>query len=213
MTNPIRVLIADDHPMIVEGFIAAFKGRGIDVYASVPATDQILPAYEETRPDVLVLDIRFESKASGLDVLRKLLAVHPEAKVIVYSQFDQIEIVREAYQAGAKAFVTKNGPRDVIAELIRKVHAGAVEFLPEIAERLARHDVLGDDSPRTKLDERELEVFLHVANGRTQAEIVKLLHLSPKTITTVMGEIKRKVGVERPADFARLAGRHKLIEL
>lgn len=210
--KPVRVLIADDHPLIIEGLTLALRRHGIDVVGATTTTKNVLTKYAECNPDVLVLDVRFGEPVSGLDVARDAIRTHPEARIVFYSQFDQDEIVREAYRIGGAAFITKNTPPDVLADAIKQVSEGKTHFLPEIAERLALIGVRGDDSPQAKLDPRELEVFKHMALGRTNAEIAESMGLSLKTISVTSQSIKDKLGVQRPAEITRLAVKHKVIE-
>jgi two-component system invasion response regulator UvrY len=208
----IRVLIADDHPLIIEGLTTALGRYDIDVVASAQSTAEVLPAYKRCEPEVVVLDVRFGETATGLDVLRSLLAAHRDARVVIYSQFDQDEIVSDAYRSGAKAFVTKAKPPSVVADAVRQVSEGKTWFLPEIAERLALLGLKGNDSPKFKLDPRELEVFRLIALGKTNVEVSQLMGLSPKTISTTSQSIKEKLGIHRSADMARLALKHNLID-
>lgn len=210
--KPVRVLIADDHPLIIEGLTMALRRHGIEVVGATTTTKNVLTSYAECNPDVLVLDVRFGEPVSGLDVARDAIRTHPDARIVFYSQFDQDEIVREAYRIGGAAFITKNTPPDVLADAIKQVSEGRTHFLPEIAERLALIGVRGDDSPQARLDPRELEVFKHMAQGRTNAEIAESMGLSLKTISVTSQSIKDKLGVQRPAEITRLAVKHKVIE-
>ncbi len=207
----IRVLIADDHPLIIEGLTTVLTRFDVEVVAMATSTEEVVASYLAKTPDVVVLDIRFGGKTSGLDVARNILAADPQARILFYSQFDQEELLREAYRLGAKGFVTKSTAPTVVADAIRQVHAGKTFFLPEIAERLALAGVRGDDSPAKKLDARELEVFRRMAAGETNAEIAEALGVSAKTISTTSQAIKDKLGVSRPADITLLAVKHQLI--
>ncbi|VTU19865.1 Transcriptional activator protein ExaE [Variovorax sp. SRS16] len=158
-----------------------------------------------------MLDVRFGGKISGLDVAREILDSAPQARVLLYSQFDQVELLREAYRIGTLGFVTKSTAPNVLADAIRQVQAGKTFFLPEIAERLALAGVRGDESPANKLDAREFEVFRRMATGQTNAEIAEAMALSSKTISTTSQSIKDKLDVSRPADITLLAVRHQLI--
>ena len=209
---PLRVLIADDHPMIAEGLSAILTHQGIEVVGRVDRAQAVLPALADTSIDVLILDVRFGDDMSGIDVLKQLQAERPGTRVVMYSQFDQDEIIREAYRLGAAAFVTKSSSPSVIAHAVHQVAEGKVFFLPEIAERLALLGVRGDASPLHKLDERSREVFRLMALGRTNVEIAEQLGLSPKTISTTSQSIKDELGVSRPADITRMALRLGLIE-
>jgi two-component system, NarL family, invasion response regulator UvrY len=210
--KPVRVLIADDHPLIIEGLTMVLQRHAIEVICATTTTKDVLKSYAECKPDVLVLDVRFGEPVSGLDVARDVIHADPEARIVFYSQFDQDEIVREAYRIGGAAFITKNTLPDVLADAIKQVSEGKTHFLPEIAERLALIGVRGDDSPQAKLDGRELEVFKQIAQGYTNAEIAESMGLSLKTISVASQSIKDKLAVHRPADITRLAIKHKVIE-
>lgn len=208
----ISVLIADDHPVIIEGLTTALSRHGIEVAGQATTTGEVVARYEQLAPDVVVLDVRFREEATGLDVAAELLDRHPDAKIVFYSQFDQDDVIRDAYRAGGRGFVTKTKAPAVLADAIRQVQEGKTQFLPEIAERLALLGVRGDDSPRAKLDAREFQVFCMMAAGATNAEIAGAIGLSLKTISTTSQNIKDKLKVQRQADLTRLAVKHKLID-
>ena len=208
----VRVLIADDHPLIIEGLTMALRRSDIDVVGQTTTTADVLAKYHGCNPDVLVLDVRFGETVSGLDVAREIVRVHPDARIVFFSQFDQDEIVREAYRVGGASFVTKNTSPEVLADAIKQASEGKTHFLPAIAERLALIGVRGDDSPQARLDPREFEVFKQMAQGRTNVEIAESMALSPKTISVTSQSIKDKLGVHRSADITRLAVKHKVIE-
>lgn len=207
----IRVLIADDHPLIIEGLTTVLSRYDVEVVATATLAEEVDAIYQASSPDVVVLDVRFGGKTSGLDVARKILADTPNARVLFYSQFDQVELLKEAYRIGALGFVTKSTASSVLADAIRQVHSGKTFFLPQIAERLAMAVVRGDESPASKLAPRELEIFRRMAAGKTNVEIAEELTLSPKTISNVSQSIKEKLGVSRPADITLLAVKHQLI--
>jgi len=207
----ITVLIADDHPMIIEGLASALKREGVQRVAEACTTADVIPEFERSRPDVVVLDIRFGEAMTGLDVARDLLARHSEARIVFYSQFDQDEIIKEAYRLGGKAFITKNASPGELATAIRQAHAGNIHFMNTIANRLALIGVRGDESPQSRLAPRELAVFTMMAQGLMNAEIAERLSLSVKTISNVSQAIKDQLGVHRPADITLLAVKHGLI--
>lgn len=208
----VRVLIADDHPLIIEGLSAALKRLGLKVVGQVETAREVISKYIECQPDVLVLDVRFGPGPTGLDVARELLAQEPAARIVFYSQFDQNEVIREAYRLGGAAFITKNTPPEALARAIGEAHAGKTFFLPEIAERMALLGVRGDPSPRSKLDEREVEVFMQLAGGLTNNEIAARMNLSSKTIGSIGQTVREKLGVQRATDLTRLAVRHGMID-
>jgi two-component system, NarL family, invasion response regulator UvrY len=115
----LRVLIADDHPLIIEGLIGALKRLGLRVAGQVQRATDVVANYMQTRPDVLVLDVRFGPGPTGLDVARELIARDASARIVFYSQFDQNEVIREAYRLGGAAFITKDTRPDVLARPYR----------------------------------------------------------------------------------------------
>lgn len=212
-TPPVRVMIADDHPLIVEGLTSALVRFNLDVVGQALTTTDVLDSYGRVKPDVLVLDVRFGEGVTGLDVARQLLAKDPSAKIIIYSQFDSDEIVREAYLLGCKAFLPKSTPAATLASTVHQVNQGETFFLPEIATRLALLSVRGQGSGISALDQRELEVFKKMALGMTNQEIADAMSLSLKTISLTSQHIKETLRLHRPADVTLLAVKHGLIDI
>ena len=209
----IKVMIADDHPLIVEGLSSVLARHGLQVVGSASEAESVVPTFSSLQPDVLVLDLRFgEGGVGGLDVLGALMAQFPNARVAIYTQFDQSTVVREAYKRGAKAFIPKSTDPSDVAQALIKVHQGETVFLPDIANRLALLSVHGDQSPLARLQPREVEVFKLMAQGLTNNEIAERMNLSPKTISTTSQGIKDQLGVHRAADITLLAVKCGLIE-
>ena len=208
----IRVMLADDHPIVMTGFAMSLAGVGMDVVGQARSPEEAAALYAELKPDVLVLDIRFGTELTGLDAARSLLAAYPAASIVFLTQFDQDSLIKEAYRLGARAFVTKDCDPADLATAVRHANDGKLYFLPQIAERLANLSVRGDVSPQSQLDARGLEIFKLMAEGLTNAEIAERLSLSTKTISNISQSIKEKLGVHRQAYITRLAVKHGLIE-
>ncbi|MFA9217300.1 MAG: response regulator [Sphingomonadaceae bacterium] len=208
----IRVMLADDHPIVMTGFAMSLAGQGMDVVGQARTPQEALQMYAALQPDVLVLDIRFGEEMTGLDVARQLLAQAPSAKIIFLSQFDQDSLIKETYRIGGRAFITKDCDPADLAAAVRRAQQGELYFPPQIAERLANLSVRGDTSPQSQLDERALEIFTLMAEGLTNAEIAEKLEVSSKTISNISQAVKEKLGVHRPALITRLAVKHGLIE-
>lgn len=208
----IRVVLADDHPILMTGFAAALKEYGIDVIGEARTPAEAIKMYVDLKPDVLVLDIRFGETMTGIDAAKQLLQTSSDAKIVFLSQFDQNALIKEAYRIGALSFVTKNSDRVHLATAIRVANKGETYFLPVVAERFASLALKGDTSPQGKLDNRELEIFTMVARGFSNVEIAEGVGLSLKTISNSIQAIKLKLGLERSADMTLLAVKHGLIE-
>ncbi|MBV7535651.1 response regulator transcription factor [Duganella sp. sic0402] len=210
--NPIRVMLADDHPIVMTGFAMSLQGQGLDVVAQARTPEEALAQFQQLQPDVIVLDIRFGEQLTGLDVAKQILAQTPSAAIVFLSQFDQDSLIKETYRLGGRAFMTKDCDPADLAAAVRRAHDGELYFLPHVAERLANLSVRGDLSPQSQLDQRALEIFTLMAEGLTNAEIAEKLDVSTKTISNISQAVKEKLGVHRPAYITRLAVKHGLIE-
>lgn len=208
----IRVVLADDHPIVMTGFAMSLQGQGIEVVAQAKTPAEAIQQFGDLQPDVLILDIRFGEHLSGFDVAKTILQNTASAQIIFLSQFDQDSFIKEAYRLGGKAFVTKDCDPADLAQAVRKAHAGELYFLPSIAERLANLSVRGDVSPQSMLDSRSLDIFTLLAEGLTNAEIAEKLDISTKTVSNTSQIIKEKLGVQRQAEMTKLALKHGLIQ-
>lgn len=208
----IRVALADDHPVILNGLQVGLSQQGMAIVSQTHDCATLIDDYRNAEPDVLVLDIRFGGSESGLDKAKELLREFPNAKIVFYSQFDQNELILAAYKL-SKGFVTKDSPLSVLVDAIRTAHEGRVYLMPSVATRLSMIAVHGDESPAAKLTPRELQVFKMMASGLTNIEIAKELALTPKTIGVEFQSIKEKLRIERQADCTKLAIKFRLMEV
>lgn len=208
----IRVFLADDHRLLVEGFRHALKDFNIDVVEVAYSLEGLIDRYFEVKPDVLVIDVRFDSKSvaeNGLDICEELLAKDPKAKIIVFSQFDDQYIIEGAYKIGALAFVLKDESTEILDQAIRTVAEGREFFSPQVAQLLARSSVK-DRNPTKLLDEKELRAFLLTADGESLADVAEAMDLSTKTVGNLLKSIKAKLDIDTPADFTKVAIRFGL---
>lgn len=208
----IRVLLADDHPIVMTGFAMSLESEGMQVLRQARTPQEALTQFAALQPDVLILDIRFGAELTGLDAARQVLQKYPGANIVFLSQFDQDALIKETYRLGARAFVTKDCDPADLALAVRRASLGELYFMPQIAERLAKLSVSGEVSPQSSLDERELDIFTAMAEGLTNVEIAEKFNLSAKTISNVSQTIKEKLGIHRPALITKLAVKHGLIE-
>lgn len=209
----IRVVLADDHPMTTAGFALTLGRYGIEVVGEARTPEEAETKYVELSPDVLVLDVRFGDKMTGLDVARSVLEKHPKAAIVFLSQFDQDSLIADAYRLGAFAFITKDREPADVAMAIERAMEGKLFFLPQIAERLARLSVRKDTaSLMASLDKNETNLFVMLARGFTIAETADAMGVSQKTISNHSHALKVKLGVSRTADLTRLAVKHGYID-
>jgi two-component system invasion response regulator UvrY len=210
----IKVLLADDHHLMMEGFRITLKEWDIDVIETAYKLDGLSDLFFQIKPDVLVIDLRFEFNKSldGLDLCEEILAKDPAAKIVVFSQFDDEYIIEKTYKIGALAFIRKDENTDVLVEAIKQASQGKVFFSPAIAQRLAL-SVVTDKNPAKLLDEKELRVFKLIADGASLNDIAEDLDFSTKTGSTVIKSIKQKLNIDNSAEFTKLAIKFGITDL
>jgi two-component system invasion response regulator UvrY len=205
----MRVLIVDDHPIIVSGCTAMLAGEpDIEVFDARDA-ETGLRAYIDKRPDVAVVDIGLPG-ASGFELTRRILHRHPQARIVVFSMNDDPIFAARAIEAGARGYVTKNDDPYLLLRAVREVAAGGVFLMPKIANRLAFEKNAGASSPLSGLNSRELEILRMLGRGLSMAEIADAAQVSYKTVANSCSIIKRKLGARTPMDLVRIAIEQKL---
>ena len=204
----MRVLIVDDHPIIVSGCAAMLAGEGdIDVSDARDA-ETGLAAYKAQRPDVAVVDIGLPG-VSGFELARRILDHDAEARIVVFSMNDDPIFAARAIEAGAKAYVTKNDDPFLLLKAVREVAAGGVFLMPNIANQLAFERSAGA-GPLAALTARELEILRMLARGLDMNEIAEATKVSYKTIANSCSIMKRKLGARTPMELLRIAMEQKL---
>ena len=210
-TTPIRVLIADDHPVFRDGLASLLDPLpGIDVVARASDGAEAVALVDEHRPDVVIMDVQMP-EMNGIDATRAVVAAHPEVGVLVLTMGEDDGTVLSALRAGARGYLRKGAEQDEIVRAVTTVHGGGVVFGASLAARIA--EVLAPASrperPFPELTERETEVLDLIAAGRSNGQIAQALFLSPKTIRNNITSILAKLQATDRADViirARDAG-------
>ena len=200
----MRVLIVDDHPIIVSGCRSLLEGEpDIEVLAAHDGAAG-LDAFFRDKPDVGIIDINLPGY-SGLELLRRILEREPEARLVVFSMNDDPSVAARAIEAGAKGYIAKNDDPALFAGAVKTVANGGRYLHPEMARRIAflRADP-GPDAV-SHLSARELEILRLLAAGRTMAEIADALDVSYKTIANNCTQLKQKLGARSAMDLMRIA--------
>jgi DNA-binding NarL/FixJ family response regulator len=206
----IRVLIADDHPLVREGLKQILAAEsGIAVAAEAPDGDAALALVRANDFDVALLDMSMPG-LSGIDLVKRLKLEKPALRLLVLSMHGERQYAARALKAGASGYLTKDGPPAQLVGAIRKVAAGGVHVSEAAAAELIGA-ATGDAPPHARLSDREFEVFKLLAGGASPTEIGRKLSLSVKTVSTHKTRVLEKLGVAGTAELVRYALEHKLL--
>jgi DNA-binding NarL/FixJ family response regulator len=204
MNKPIRVLIADDHPLFqagLAGLLAASPGTELAGIAATGA--EAVEIARQTRPDVVMMDLHMPGM-DGIEATRRILAGNPHTAVVVLTMFDDDESVLAALRAGARGYLLKGASREQIRRAVHAAADGEAIFGAGLAARVPAY--LAPAPPgREMLTARERELVALIAQGRTDAEIAAQLYISIRTVRTHLDRIRDKTGCRRRADLTRLA--------
>lgn len=206
----IRVLIADDHPVVRQG-LRTFLGIQEDIEVVGEADDgtSAVTLAESLKPDIVLMDLKMPG-ADGLTALTELRARGVQARVLVLTSVTERGHVLPAVQAGAAGYLYKDVDPQALVQAIRAVHDGHVLFAPDAAEAMLSAEPAGDDRGVAALTEREREVLVHIARGRSNREIARALVVSEKTVKTHVSNLLMKLGVQDRTQAALYAVRHGL---
>lgn len=203
MTEPVRVLIADDHPVFRDG-LASLLGTQPDVTVVGTAADgaEAVALATELSPDVVVMDLQMP-ELNGIDATRRIAETRPEIRVLVFTMGEEDGTVLAAMRAGARGYLVKGASQDEVARAISTVHAGGLVFGASLALRIA--DLLSgtatpDRSAFPQLTEREVEILDLIAAGKNNAQIASALYLAPKTVRNNVSNILSKLQATDRAD-------------
>ncbi|HET8745329.1 MAG TPA: response regulator transcription factor [Ramlibacter sp.] len=206
----IRILLVDDHAVVREGY-RRFLERSEDLRVVGEAEDaeEGFRLWTRQAPDVTVVDLAMRG-AGGMTLLMRICERAPAARCLVFSMYEDPLVAQRALECGACGYVTKSSQPEVLVQAVRRAHGGQVYLSADIVQGRA---ALAEDARRlASLSGKEHEIFRLLAQGRSVAEIARLLKLSAKTVANHQSQIRDKLGLATPAALVHLALRHGLIE-
>ena len=209
MTDPIRVVVADDHPLFREGVVHSLSSKaGITVVGQAETGEQALRLARELLPDVLLLDIAMPGRG-GLTTAGQVALACPATKIVMLTVSDNEDTLLAAFKAGARGYLLKGVSARELARVIRAVAGGEVYISPALAVRMLA-DLTGvkQPDPLSELTPRETEILELVARGLTNREIGERLSLAEKTIKHYMTNVLGKLHVRSRLEAAMLAVHH-----
>ncbi len=210
MTNPIRVLIVDDHAMVRRGLAAFLKAKPDLLLVGEAANGgEAITLCERLQPDVVLMDLMMPGM-SGAEATRVISGRWPEVRVIALTSFGDKETVRDALAAGALSYLLKNVSAEDLAEAIRAACGGrstlAAEAVQALVQPVANAGAVGDE-----LTPREREVLALMVKGLTNPEIAERLVVSRSTAKAHVSNVLAKLGVSNRAEAVALAVQRKLV--
>jgi two-component system, NarL family, response regulator len=205
--RPIRVLSADDHPVVRAG-VRAMIANESDIELVAEATDgtQAIELYEEHSPDVVLMDLRMP-RTNGVDATRAIVAAHPGARVIALTSYEGDADIYRALDAGAQGYLLKDMLGTEVIRAIRTVAAGRRMIPAEVAARLAEY------TPRWDLTGREEEVLCLAAKGLRNRDIARAIGRTEATVKVHLKHVMAKLGVEDRTQAVSLALQRGIVHL
>jgi DNA-binding NarL/FixJ family response regulator len=198
-------MLVDDHEMLRQGMRLLIEHEG-DLEVCCEAGDEAtaIRLFRRQRPDLVVIDLSLK-QGEGMELIKRIRLVDPEARVLVYSMHDENLYGERALRAGARGYVSKQQNARTILQAIRRVLSGAMHFSGDLTQRLleraASNEPANTASPVANLSDRELEVFELIGPGLTTRAIASQLHLSPRTVDTYRERLKIKLSLANAAEL------------
>jgi two-component system NarL family response regulator len=185
--EPIRVLIADDHPVVRAGLALMLKyERDMEPIAQAANGREAVELYAEHRPDVVLMDLRMP-EMDGVEAIEAIRGRHPQARIILLTTYETDEGIFRALRAGARAYLVKDAPCEEVLDTVRAVHAGE--------RRITVGVKLAERAEYPELTERELDVLRALVKGKTNAEISAELFIAEGTVKFHVNHILAKLDV------------------
>lgn len=203
----IRILIADDHPVVREGLSALIRLQpDMEVVAEAGSGLEAAEQFRKHLPDVTLLDLRMPDRDGAITV-SDIRSRFPDAKIVIMSAYEGEEEIYRALVAGMEGYLPKDSPREQLMECIREVYAGRKWIPVKIASKLA-HRLAGPN-----LSEREAEVLKLLATGKSNKEIGAALHVTEGTIKVHVNHILAKLGVAGRTEAISEAAKRGIVHM
>ena len=212
MSESIKVMLVDDHAVVRMGFRMLLESASdIKVVAEAESGEQAIKLYMEHKPDVVVMDITMPG-IGGMEATDRIIAKDNHAKILILSAHEDSVHPKRVLNAGAMGYLTKRSAAEELIKAIRTVAGRKMYLEANIAQQMAIQQLNGEQNPVDVLSDREFEVFIALAKGKTTNEIADTLSLSPRTVGTHLYNIKQKLNASNSAELALIGMRCGLID-
>ena len=208
----INILLVDDHSVVRMGFKMLIENESdMTVICEAESGELGISAFKEHKPSIVIMDITMPGMG-GLDAIERIIAFDKKAKILVLSAHEDSVHPKRALSAGALGYLTKRSAAEELIKAIRSVNSGTKYLEPVIAQQMAITQISGENNPVEILSDREFEVFMDLAKGKSTNEIADTMCLSPRTVGTHLYNIKQKLNANNSAEIALIAIRSGLLE-
>jgi DNA-binding NarL/FixJ family response regulator len=205
--NPIRILLADDHPLLRDGVSGLVADQpDMKLVAEASNGREAIDQFRKYRPDITLLDLQMP-EISGIDAILAIRSDYPDARIIVLTTYTGDAQVLRALKAGAQAYLLKSALRRELLETIRAVHAGHRRIPPDVATQLAEH------AADEQLTSREIEVLRLIAAGNANKLVASQLSITEETVKGHVKNILSKLGANDRTHAATIAIKRGIIEI
>ena len=210
--SQITILLVDDHAVVRMGFKMLIEAEeGIKVIGEAESGEIAVKLFQELKPDIIVMDITMPG-IGGLEAIDRIMAKDKNTKILVLSAHEDSVHPKRALNAGAMGYLTKRSAAEELIKAIKSIHQGKRYLEPNIAQQMAITQLSGESNPVEILSDREFDVFIALAKGKSTNEIADTLCLSPRTVGTHLYNIKQKLNANNSAEIALIAIRCGLID-
>jgi len=211
----INLIVADDHTVLRHALCEMLKSKGTyNILAECSHGAEVIEALKSNKPDIIILDMSMP-QVDGMSTLEKLSTAGNSAPVLILSANDGERSVRAALKAGARGYVPKNAALSELEFAINSILSGKTYLSPQIVAPLMGNGEKESplDNPLSVLTKREVEILKHLADGKPNREIAKLLHISTRTVDTHRSNILKKMKLKTNAELVKVAISSGLIEV
>ncbi|MEY3910066.1 MAG: hypothetical protein RIT47_761 [Pseudomonadota bacterium] len=210
--SQIKILLVDDHAVVRMGFKMLIEAEAdIKVIGEAESGEVAVKLFQELKPDIIIMDITMPG-IGGLEAIDRILAKDKNTKILVLSAHEDSVHPKRVLNAGAMGYLTKRSAAEELIKAIKSIHQGKRYLEPNIAQQMAITQLSGETNPVEILSDREFEVFMALAKGKSTNEIADTLCLSPRTVGTHLYNIKQKLNANNSAEIALIAIRCGLID-
>lgn len=211
--NVIRVLIADDHEIVLDGYISILtQSKNFEVVAKASNGKEVLQHLQSNKADVVLLDLNMP-QMDGIETTIKVKELFPQVKIIILTMYDDAAHIKKLIDLGVNGYLLKNTDKSTLIRAIETVFEGKSFFDSEITKTIVNgfKQKIQLEHEEVTLSERELEIIALIASGKQTNEISEALFLSPHTVKTHRKNINLKLGIHNPAELILFAKSKNLI--